>query len=215
MALHAELAAVRIHLRQHDDVPGPDDAANLRRRKRSAAEPDAFAIAIGAQQAHAEVHQDVRAAPLPSVRASGEADRRLPGPRTLADAEGVDLPLLPREMRQRDPFEVAPVVLLADHHRGLHFLGGQVAAAPDDVAVAAAPEARLHRAPSFLLAMAIGDRHRLDWIDEVALPLQPLDLRTGCRHPRPGRGRAHGSPRRQREAWARAPSGDDGRGLSE
>ncbi len=98
-----------------------DDPADLRRGEALAAEPNAFPVAVGAQQSHREVDEDVGATPFPSVHAGHEADG---GPAAgagtaRANAEGVAASLLPRQVRQRDPLEVAGVVLFSEHHARL------------------------------------------------------------------------------------------------
>ncbi len=60
--------------------------------------------------------------------------------------------------------------------RGFHFVGREVAASPDDVAVAAALDPARHGGAPFLLAGAVMRIHRLDRRDAVAVPLEPPDL---------------------------------------
>ena len=80
--------------------------AHLGRGEHLVAELDALPVAVGAQQTHAEVDQDVWSAPFAPVQPCKKADRRTLLAVALADAEGVAPALLPGQMRQWDALEV-------------------------------------------------------------------------------------------------------------
>ena len=139
------------------------------------AQPDALPVAVGAQETHAEVDQDVRSAPFASVQPGKKADRRTLLALAHADAEGMAPALLPGQMRERDALEDLGMVLLAQHDRGFDLVDGEVPAAPDHVAVASALEARLRSGTAFGLAFATRGVDLLEELDAIALLPEPVD----------------------------------------
>ena len=99
MTIHAEMSAVGIHLGEEDDVHLLDDLPNLRRSETLPTKANALPVAIGPEQPHREVNKDVGAAPLPPMHASNEADGEPAFAATLADADGMALPLFPGQVR--------------------------------------------------------------------------------------------------------------------
>src|SRR5262245_37005469 len=67
------------------------------------------------------------------------------------------------------------MVLLAQQHRGFNLVDGEVTAAPDDVTVASAFEAGLHRGTAFGLACATRSLDLLEELDAIALLPEPVD----------------------------------------
>jgi hypothetical protein len=94
----------------------------------------------------------------------------------LADPDGVTAPLLPGEIGQRDALQVVPMISFAEDHHPLDLVSGQVAAAPDHVAVAA-PLKSCRRAPITLgLALPARCRDLFQPGHCVAVLLEPLLL---------------------------------------
>src|SRR5262245_3632832 len=170
---HAEVAAIGIHLGKEDDVLGLDDLPDLGSREHLFAQTNTLPVAIRAQEPDREVDEDIRSSPLPAVYARDEADGGAPSALALADTDGVTAPLLPGEIGQRDALQVVPMIPFAEDHRPLDLVSGQVAAAPDHVAVAAPLESR-RRVPTTLdLAPSRWSRDLLQPGHCVAVRLEP------------------------------------------
>src|SRR5262245_65479966 len=105
--------------------------------------------------------------------ARDEADGRALAALALSDPDRVAAPLLPGEIGQRDALEVAAMVSLAEDHRPLDLVGGQVAAAPDHVAVAAPLEPRRNVSPPLGLAFPVGSRDLFEPGHSVAALPEP------------------------------------------
>src|SRR6185503_5578791 len=174
--LHAELAAVGVHLRQHHDVRRLHEPAYLRRGDLATPQLEAVSVPIGAQQAHGEVDENVGTAPFAAMHAAEETHGRTGLAVAGADAEGMDATFFPGAVGEGDALEVTAMVLLAQHHGLLYFLGREVSAAPHDIAVAAFLDPARDGVAALLLTRAVGGIDLLESSDAVALPLQPLDL---------------------------------------
>jgi hypothetical protein len=148
------VAAVGIYLGKDHDIQRLNDRAHLGRGEDLLAQPDALPVAVGAQENHAEIDQDVGSAPFASVHPGKKADRRTLAAVASAHAEGVAQTFFPGQMRERDALQDLGMVLLAQHDRRFDLVDGEVPAAPDHVAVASAFEASLRRGTAFGLACA-------------------------------------------------------------
>src|SRR5262249_8724430 len=126
--LHAEVAAVWIHLGKDHDIQRLHDTSHLSRGENLLAQPDAVPIAKGAQQTHAEVPQDARSAPFAPGHPREKEDRRTLAAAASSDTEGVAPTLLPGQMRESYALEDLGMVLLAQRHGGFHLIDGEVAA---------------------------------------------------------------------------------------
>jgi hypothetical protein len=71
------------------------------------------------------------------------------------------------------------VILFTEEDCGLDFVSGEIAASPDDIAVATPFQASVCCGTAFHLPFTIGRIHLLESSDAIAAPLQPLDLLCG------------------------------------
>ncbi len=133
-------------------------------------------VPVSPEEPHREIDQDIGPAPLPPVHRAEETDRRPFLPIALPDPDRMNLSLLPGQIRQWDSLEVPGVILLADLERSLDFIRREIAAAPDDVAVAPFLESPLRRGLLLRHPLSIMRLHILERSNAVALLPQPLDL---------------------------------------
>ena len=176
LLLHAEVAAIRIHLRHQEHVLRLHDLPDLRGRVGPPARADARAVAVGPEQPNREVDQGVGAAPFASVHAADEADAGAPTPAALADPQGVAAPFLPGAMWKGNPLDVARVALGAQGNRPFDLVRREVAAGPDHVAVTALPQPSGRGLAILRLPLPGMALDLLETRDAVPMLLEPLRL---------------------------------------
>ena len=102
VGVQAEVAAVRIGLRKHEDVECVDDSLNVGGGEGLASEGEAGAAEVGLLQLFDKVDENVGAAPLAGVNAAEEVDAGAARAAAVGDLDGVTLPAFPGQVRQGD-----------------------------------------------------------------------------------------------------------------